>query len=193
MCFPHTRSFIQGAVSPNLEGVRECLHTRLLAHRPAGRALWARDERLTRPKRRARASLRSTRPYIGACPTTVVANTIVMGIPSCRSIACYAMLCYAMLAMLCFESWTRAQRNHRSPEASTRTRTKKPSIVHTRGISRISLAREEAIFTAQAVVAKLSSASRRSWGGYYYYYYLGGQAALTAGATQAALHSLILL
>jgi hypothetical protein len=29
-----------------MEGVRECLHTRLLWHRPAGRAPWARDERL---------------------------------------------------------------------------------------------------------------------------------------------------
>ena len=33
---PHTRSFNQGAVSPSLEGVGECLHSRLLWHRGAG-------------------------------------------------------------------------------------------------------------------------------------------------------------
>ena len=84
MCFPHTRSFIQGAVSPNLEGVRECLHTCLLWQIvPPG---YRRESPLGEGRAahaalgRARASLRSARPYVGACPTTVFANTIPLGI-----------------------------------------------------------------------------------------------------------------
>ena len=56
MCFPHTRSFNQGAMSPSLIGVGECLHTRQLeracdctaphvhgARRPAGCRAGVRD------------------------------------------------------------------------------------------------------------------------------------------------------
>ena len=90
MCFAHTRSFNQGAMSPSLVGVGECLHTRLLWHlvpggfRGARRANPLGEGRAASHIRaalgRARASLRSARPYVGACPTTVFANTIVLGI-----------------------------------------------------------------------------------------------------------------
>ena len=78
MCFPHTRSFNQGAMSPSLVGVGECLHTRLLWHRPARSALWDEGRATHAALGRALASLRSSR--LTLAQARPLANTIPLGI-----------------------------------------------------------------------------------------------------------------
>ena len=78
MCFPHTRSFNQGAMSPSLVGVGECLHTRLLWHRPARSALWDEGRATHAALGRALASPRSSR--LTLAQARPLANTIPLGI-----------------------------------------------------------------------------------------------------------------
>ena len=78
MCFPHTRSFNQGAMSPSLIGVGECLHTRLLWLLPARSALWDEGRATHAAPGRALASLRSSR--LTLAQARPLANTIPLGI-----------------------------------------------------------------------------------------------------------------